>query len=58
MADDVAARNGVARLNVSHQRDQRLDLRVWKRAIPELVTRIDDLDADACRIDVVDLSPV
>ena len=52
MADDIAAPNSVPVLDVGHERDQRGDLLVGERAIAELVPGIDDLDADARRIDV------
>src|SRR5260221_2271823 len=57
MANDVAAADAVTLLDVGDQRDQRSDLLVGKRAVAELMTRIDDLDADAGRIDVGDSAP-
>jgi hypothetical protein len=57
MADDIAAADAVALLDVGDQRDQRGDLLVGKRAIAEFVAGIDDLDPDAGRIDVGDAAP-
>ena len=57
MPDDVAARNTIPALNIGHQRNQRIDLRLGKRAITKFVTRIHNLDTNACRIDVLDAAP-
>ena len=58
MADDIAARDSVTVLDRPDQRNQRGDLLVGKRAIAEFVSRIDDLDPDAGRIDVGDAAPI
>jgi peptidase M48-like protein/PDZ domain-containing protein len=57
MANDVAAADPVALLDVGDERDQRGDLLVRKRPIPEFVAGIDDLDPDARRIDVGHAAP-
>ena len=57
MADDIAAADRVALLDRGDQGDQRCDLLVGERAVTELMARVDDLDADAGRIDVGDVAP-
>src|SRR3546814_5700286 len=58
MADDIAARDRVPVLDQMDQPHHRRDLLGGKGDIAPFVPRIDDLDADARRIDVADPAPV
>src|SRR3546814_9611144 len=58
MPDDVAPRDLVPLHDLVDQRYQRPHLRVRKGPIAPFMARIDDLYADAGRIDVVDAAPM
>src|SRR3546814_11604055 len=58
MADDIAARDRIAILDLVNEPDDRRDLRVGKGHIAPFVPRIDDLDPDARRINVADPAPM
>ncbi len=57
VADDIATRDAVAARDVMNERDQCFHLGFRKVAIAPFMAGIDDLDADARRIDVGDPAP-